>query len=151
MIQQVVKLERDPAAKMTAAQQVVKAAWDRWREDSTASTRAVSTARTAVTNAIGPAVASLTQPGQPAFEPATFEGELVSKDVAIDGRRAESAGRRGAEEPDLHADARGRHPGRSGPRRPVDHHEDRRRVTLRPPAAAGLGCRVSGPGANAPG
>ena len=83
MLQQVVKLERDPASKMTAAQQVVKAAWDRWREDSTASTRAVSAARTTVTNAIGPAEASLTQPGLPAFEPATFEGDLVSKDVAI--------------------------------------------------------------------
>lgn len=86
MIEQVVKLERDPAAKMNAAQQAVKAAWDKWRGDSTTFTRAVSTARTAVVNAIGPAEASLTQPGQPDFDAAAFQGEMVAKDVVLDAQ-----------------------------------------------------------------
>jgi hypothetical protein len=86
MIEQVVKLERDPAAKMNAAQQAVKAAWDKWRADSTTFTRAVSAARTAVVNATGPAEASLTQPGQPDFDAATFQGEMVAKDVVVDAQ-----------------------------------------------------------------
>ena len=45
ILEQVVKLERDPAAKMTPAQQAVKTAWDKWREESTTYTRAVSAAR----------------------------------------------------------------------------------------------------------
>jgi hypothetical protein len=84
MIEQVVKLERDPKAKMNAAQQGVKAAWDKWRADSTTFTRAVSAARTAVVTATGPAEASLTQPGQPAFDPTAFQGEMVTKDVVLD-------------------------------------------------------------------
>lgn len=86
MIEQVVKLERDPAAKMNAAQQAVKAAWDKWRADSTTFTRAVSAARTAVVNASGPAEASLTQPGQPEFDAAAFQGEMVAKDVVVDAQ-----------------------------------------------------------------
>jgi len=86
MIEQVVKLERDPKAKMSAAQQAVKAAWDKWREESTTFTRAVSAARTAVVAATGPAAASLTQPGQPAFDPAAFQGEMVAKDVVLDAQ-----------------------------------------------------------------
>ena len=35
------------------------------------------------TAGIGPAQASLAQPGQPPFEAATFEGDLVTKDVAL--------------------------------------------------------------------
>lgn len=83
MITQIVKLERDPTAKMSAAQQAVKTAWDKWRDESGTFTKAVSDARTAVARATGPAEASLYQPGQPDFNPATFEGELVTKDVAI--------------------------------------------------------------------
>jgi hypothetical protein len=83
MLEVVVKLERDPTAKMTPAQQAVKTAWDKWREESAVHTKAVSSARAAVTSGIGPAEASLTQPGQPAFDAATFEGDLVTKDVAI--------------------------------------------------------------------
>jgi hypothetical protein len=86
MIEQVVKLERDPKAKMNTAQQVVKTAWDKWRADSTTFTRAVSTARTAVVTAIGPAEASLTQPGQPEFDAAAFQGEMVTKDVVLDAQ-----------------------------------------------------------------
>lgn len=83
VIEQVVKLERDPAATFSAAQQAVKTACDTWRSESTTFTRAVSAARTAVTTAIGPTEASLTQPGQPAFDPTAFDGELLTKDVAI--------------------------------------------------------------------
>ncbi|MGE0122278.1 MAG: hypothetical protein AB7U25_05010 [Vicinamibacterales bacterium] len=84
VIEQVVKLERDPKARLTPAQQVVKAAWDKWREDSATYTRAVSAARAAVVDATGPAEASLTQPGQPPFDPSAFTGEMVSKDVVLD-------------------------------------------------------------------
>jgi hypothetical protein len=83
VLEVIVKLERDPAARMTPAQQTVKAAWDKWREESTTHTRAVSTARAALAAGIGPADSSLMQPGQPAFDAATFEGDLVTKDVAI--------------------------------------------------------------------
>jgi hypothetical protein len=84
LIEQIVKLERDPKAKMTPAQQAVKTAWDKWREESTTYTRAVSAARTAVADATGPAEASLTQPGQASFDPAKFTGEMVTKEVALD-------------------------------------------------------------------
>lgn len=86
MIEQVVKLERDPKAKMTAAQQVVKTAWDKWREESGTFTRNVARARQAVVDATGPAEASLSQPGRPAFDAASFEGEIVSKDVTVDAQ-----------------------------------------------------------------
>jgi hypothetical protein len=84
VLEQVVKLERDPSARMTAAQQVVKTAWDKWREEQGAFTKAVSEARAAVVAASGPAEASLTQPGQPPFDPSAFEGEMVTKDVVLD-------------------------------------------------------------------
>ncbi len=83
VIEQVVKLERDPNAKMTPAQRTVKAAWDTWREDSSTRMRAVSDARAAVSRGLGPTEASLTQPGQPAFDVNAFDGDLVSKDIAI--------------------------------------------------------------------
>ena len=83
VIEQVVKLERDPNAKMTPAQRAVKAAWDTWREDSSARMRAVSDARAAVSRGLGPTEASLTQPGQPAFDLNTFDGDLVSKDITV--------------------------------------------------------------------
>lgn len=86
MIEQVVKLERDPKARLTAAQQVVKSAWDKWREESGTYTKAVSAARAAVVAATGPAEASLTQPGQPPFDPAAFQGEMVTKEVAVDAQ-----------------------------------------------------------------
>jgi hypothetical protein len=86
LIEQVVKLERDPKAKMNAAQQAVKTAWDKWREESATYTKAVSAARAAVVAATGPADASLTQPGQPPFDPSAFQGEIVTKDVVIDAQ-----------------------------------------------------------------
>lgn len=84
VIEQVLKLERDPAARMSPAQQSVKAEWDKWREDTTTHTRAVSGARAALSDAEGPIEASLMQPGGPAFVPAEFEGALVTKEVTVD-------------------------------------------------------------------
>ena len=84
MIEQIVKLERDPAAKMTPPQQAIKTAWDNWRAESSTFTKAVSDARAAVVAATGPAQSSLTQPGQPPFDPSAFQGEIVTKDVVLD-------------------------------------------------------------------
>ena len=83
MIEQVVKLERDPTAKMNAAQQAVKAEWDKWREGIASYARGTSTATAAIKRATGVAEASLTQPGQPALDPRTFEGETIKKDVTV--------------------------------------------------------------------
>ena len=82
-INEVIKLEQDPKAKMTPAQQKVKVEWDKWREGINAHQKAVSAARAALIAASGPAEASLTQPGQPALDPKTFEGETVTKDVVV--------------------------------------------------------------------
>jgi hypothetical protein len=85
-INAVVKLERDPKAKMTPAQLKVKAEWDKWRADTSTLEKAYTSARTARADAIGPAEASLTQPGQSAFNAEQFEGELISKDVTVDAQ-----------------------------------------------------------------
>ncbi len=82
-INEVIKLEQDPKAKMTPAQQQVKAEWDKWREGINAHQKAVSAARLALVSATGPAEASLTQPGQPALDPKSFQGETVTKDVVV--------------------------------------------------------------------
>lgn len=92
VIEQVVKLERDPKAKLTPAQQTVKTLWDTWREESTQHTRAVSAARAALSSGLGPTEASLTQPGQPAFDVDTFDGDLVTKDVTIAAKVRTPAG-----------------------------------------------------------
>lgn len=84
VIEQVLKLERDPGARMNAAQQKVKAEWDKWREDTSTHARAVSDARAALANAIGPIEASVTQQGSGPFDPAQFEGALVTKEVTVD-------------------------------------------------------------------
>jgi hypothetical protein len=80
----IAKMERDPAAKYTAAQEKLKAEWDQWRQDVQAKQKAMSSAKASLTDAIGPAEASLAQPGQPPFDVGTFEGELVSKDVTVE-------------------------------------------------------------------
>ena len=82
-LQEIAKLERDPNAKFNAVQQKLKAEWDKWKQDSLAVNKATSQARAALNNASGPAEASLAQPGQPAFAPDQFEGELVEKDVTV--------------------------------------------------------------------
>ena len=144
MIEQVVKLERDPKAKMSPAQQAVKTAWDKWREESTTFTRAVSAARIAVVAATGPAAASLTQPGQPAFDPSAFQGEMVTKDVVARRPGAQSAGPDRARDDDPDDDPRRRHDGRPAARRTVDHYEDRRRVITSAGLLLGTGDQGSG-------
>jgi hypothetical protein len=79
IIEEVVKLERTEGAKLNAE-------WDKWRADETMHNKAVSEARRAVTSAAGPADASLSQPGQPAFSPDKFQGEVVSKDVTLNAQ-----------------------------------------------------------------
>jgi hypothetical protein len=86
IIEEVVKLERTPDAKMNPAQTKVKAEWDKWRADTAVHTKAVADARRGVENAAGPADHSLSQPGQPAFDAAKFQGEVVSKDVTLNAQ-----------------------------------------------------------------
>ncbi len=85
-LEEIVKLVRDPKAKMNPTQLKMKAEWDKWRADTTMHQKAVSAAKSALSNSIGPAEASLTQPGQPPLKPDQFEGELVSKDVTVDAQ-----------------------------------------------------------------
>jgi hypothetical protein len=82
-IEEVLKLERDPAAKLTPAQAKVKGEWDKWREEINAHQREVSAARAAFVAATGLAESSLTQPGQPPLDPKAFEGESIVKDVVV--------------------------------------------------------------------
>ena len=79
----IVKMERDPNAKFSPAQQKIKAEWDKWHVDTTMHQKEVTAAKAAVTSAIGPAEASLTQPGLPPLAAEKFQGELVSKDVTL--------------------------------------------------------------------
>ena len=82
-IEEVLKLEQQPDAKFTPALQKVKAEWDKWRADIAAHAKASNSASLAIKQATGLAEASLTQPGQPALDPKTFEGETISKDVTV--------------------------------------------------------------------
>jgi hypothetical protein len=82
-IEEVLKLEAVAGAKFTAAQQKTKAEWDKWREGIAAHARTTAGATAAIKRATGVAEASLTQPGQPALDPKTFEGETVKKDVTV--------------------------------------------------------------------
>ncbi len=82
-IEEILKLERDPTAKLTREQAAVKPIWDKWRADTATYVKNMSAASAAVKAATGPAEASLTQPGQPPFDSKTFKGETVSKDIAI--------------------------------------------------------------------
>jgi hypothetical protein len=82
-IEEVLKLEATPGAKLTPAQQKVKAEWDKWREGIAAHARTTASATAAIKRATGVAEASLTQPGQPALDAKTFEGETIRKDVTV--------------------------------------------------------------------
>lgn len=83
-LEAIAKMEREPSAKFTPVQQKLKAEWDQWRQDAMAMQKSLSTARASLNNAVGPAEASLAQPGQPAFSPGDFKGELVTKDVTVE-------------------------------------------------------------------
>jgi hypothetical protein len=85
-LEAVVKLERDPKAKMTPEQQRIKAEWDKWRADTNAFQKATAAAKAAVTQNTGIAEASLTQPGQPTFNAEKFQGELLTKDVTVNAQ-----------------------------------------------------------------
>jgi hypothetical protein len=85
-LEAILKLEREPAAKFSPEQQKLKAEWDVWRQDLLAKERAQSAAKVAFENAVGPADASLAQPGQPPFSAEKFQGELVTKDVTVNAQ-----------------------------------------------------------------
>jgi hypothetical protein len=85
-LEAIAKLERDPAAKFNPTQEKLKAEWDKWRQDAQAMTKATANAKAAFNNAVGPAEASLAQPGQPAFAADKFEGQLISKDVTVEAQ-----------------------------------------------------------------
>ena len=82
-IEEILKLEAVADAKLNAAQQKTKEEWDKWREGIAAHARTSSAATAAIKRATGVAEASLTQPGQPALDPRTFEGETIKKDVTV--------------------------------------------------------------------
>ena len=95
-IEEVLKLEAQPDAKFTPAQQKTKAEWDKWREGIAAHARTTAGATAAIKRATGVAEASLTQPGQPALDAKTFEGETIKKEVTVkadfktpDGKKSE--------------------------------------------------------------
>ena len=83
-IEEVLKLEAQPDAKFSPALQKVKAEWDKWRADIAAHAKATNSAALAIKAATGLAEASLTQPGQSALDPKTFDGETITKDVVVD-------------------------------------------------------------------
>jgi hypothetical protein len=85
-LREIAKMEQDPAAKFNPTQQKLKAEWDKWREDARGMEKNLATAKSAFANAVGPAEASLSQPGQPPFAADKFEGQLVSKDVTVNAQ-----------------------------------------------------------------
>jgi hypothetical protein len=83
-IEEVLKIEQtNPSPKYTPAQQKTMDEWNKWREGIAEHARTTSAATAAIKQATGVAEASLTQPGQPALDPKTFEGETVKKDVTV--------------------------------------------------------------------
>ena len=82
-IEEILKLEADPAAKFTPAQQKIKTEWDTWRQGISEHARKSSAASAEIRRATGVAEASLTQPGQPALDAKAFEGETIRKDVTV--------------------------------------------------------------------
>ena len=83
-IEEVLKIEQtNPTPKYTPAQQKTMDEWNKWREGIAAHAKATAGATAAIKRATGVAEASLTQPGQPALDPKTFEGETIKKDVTV--------------------------------------------------------------------
>ena len=84
VIEEVLKVEQmNPTAKLTPAQETVRAEWAKWREGISSHARATASATSAIKQATGLAEASLTQPGQPALDPKAFTGETIKKDVVV--------------------------------------------------------------------
>lgn len=82
-IEEVLKLEDAPDAKLNPAQLKTQAEWNKWREGIAAHARTTAGATAAIKRATSVAEASLTQPGQAALDPKTFEGETIKKDVTV--------------------------------------------------------------------
>ena len=82
-IEDILKLERTDSPKFTPTQTAVKVEWDRWRAETASYVRNLTTTKAALLAATAPVDVSLTQPGQPKFDAAAFQGETVSKDVRI--------------------------------------------------------------------
>ena len=82
-IEEVLKLEAQPDAKFSPALQKVKDEWDTWRAGIADHARTTASATAAIKRATGVAEASLTQPGQPALDAKTFEGETIRKEVTV--------------------------------------------------------------------
>jgi hypothetical protein len=85
-LREIAKMEQDPNAKFNPTQQKLKAEWDKWRAEARGMEKNLSTAKAAFANAVGPAEASLSQPGQPPFSADKFEGQLISKDVTVNAQ-----------------------------------------------------------------
>lgn len=82
-IEEILKIENQPNVKFTPQQAKVKPEWDKWRAETAMYVKNLSAAQSAVSAATALPEASLSQPGQPKFDVKTFDGEVVSKDVAI--------------------------------------------------------------------
>ena len=83
-IEEVLKIEQTNAtAKLTPAQEKTRLEWNKWREGISEHARTTAGATAAIKRGTGVAEASLTQPGQPALDPKTFEGETIKKDVTV--------------------------------------------------------------------
>ena len=78
-------------------------------------------ATAAIKRATGVAEASLTQPGQPALDPKTFEGETIKKDVTVKASFKTPDGQTSEKTLVITIE---RVAG-GGPRRAADHYEDR--------------------------
>ncbi len=84
LIEEVLKIEQmNPTAKLTPAQEKIKLEWNKWREGISSHAKATASATAAIKQSTGLAEASLTQPGQPAFDAKTFSGETITKDVVV--------------------------------------------------------------------
>ena len=83
-IEEVLKIEQtNPTPKYTPAQQKTMDEWNKWRAGIAEHAKTTASATAAIKRATGVAEASLTQPGQPALDAKTFEGETISKDVTV--------------------------------------------------------------------
>jgi hypothetical protein len=83
-LEEVLKIEQtNPNPKYTPAQQKTMDEWNKWREGIASHAKATAAATAAIKRGTGVAEASLTQPGQPALDPKTFEGETIKKDVTV--------------------------------------------------------------------
>jgi hypothetical protein len=83
-IEEVLKIEQtNPTPKYTPAQQKTLDEWNKWREGIASHAKVTAGATAAIKRATSVAEASLTQPGQPALDAKTFDGETIRKDVTV--------------------------------------------------------------------